>query len=787
MERRKSSKHNGPPTPWKRKPLLLQEDEVDDAPQQKRQVKRIKLRLSEGPASRPTSRDGERSLLKPAQWEGSSILDSEAQKESGLALQPLTAASSNLKVEEGSNSPIVGPPPPLMVASPTILTRIKAQPRNANERAMMQDIETLETMLQLGSYRSNSSIQATDPQPVTLTSSASHHPTHEWHDGPARSPPPLWAHSAGDLSQVTTLCPFPSKSKSKAKLSPVMVKSSRSGIARGLLLTTRPMVGQEVARKIDGTGGRWEFELVVRGRKGSAVKKEVRHVTKEGEATGDKNGMPSSSQVRMEDEIFFSSSHASPSPPPTLGHLLSQDPSSLALYRAWQHCTSLYLFLSRPCVCRSGSECGCSEQGGLSLLPCQLPENVGAVAVGWVRVVGAQFVMDEDAGGGASGTMKVRWYMQMTVDEATWWLPSGGGKAAASAAWTSTRPPSQPASTSRTMPTSTSHNPFHHPTTRSLLLSLPCPNCHLTLPRHHWSHYLCPNCSTRFDAYVPSLAAGDVDFGTAVVPTEGPRMDNGRAVWDKGRVRRELRVVQDGERGGVWKGVEYSWSARPGATAVASVRGPSTSTSSSATATVAHSLSLIHLLSSNPWTRRCKTHLSWLLAPSMPYERRTNQSNAFELEVALCSRSKRSKRKAHEPPLLELTGLEDIGVAHRLVELVEEVEQRVGVAAAAASSPGNGSRVASRAHLTVLGCDNVKHRLDLPQTGGVTYLHLGAPATLSVTTLDGVAGSGHKVKTMLNAMVVSGDVIWVPRGEKEEGVTVAIEAKALCVGMMLVE
>ncbi|PWN30027.1 hypothetical protein BDZ90DRAFT_3026 [Jaminaea rosea] len=490
----------------------------------------------------------------------------------------------------------------------------------------------------------------------------------------------------------------------------------------------------------------------------------------------------------------------------TLHDLIAGDTTQLALHRAWQYRASLYLFLARSST--EGSDT--AEKGGLSLLPCQLPNEVGAVAVGWARVVDAQ-VINADGSEGIRGSsrsrrgegVKVRWRLTVELDDESWWLPcvlnnecSDTSPSRGGSGWTSTRavqhllhPNTASSSVENLFPSK--------PT--SILQSIPCPTCHRATPRLRWSCHHCQACDTLIPARTPSLPAGDVDFGSSPLPTIGPRMDNGRAAWDSEAVRRKLStLLGDGGKEAV-KCAEYSWLSSP------------TPVDGAASAP-----SLVHLLSSGAWTKTSKGALSWLLSSAMPYER-TNGGNTFQLGLLLADSDSCKKQAAccnakEAGPLLHPLDMPDLTLAQRLLDLVDSIEQRSSASLCALGT--REPRVAHRALLTVAGCTGAKHRLELPGAEA-TYLHLGGPATLAATTATPDVAR-KATKTILNAMVANGDMLCVPatkakkrkekKGKKAQksseeaaaessaapapappapAVTITIEAKSLCIGLLL--
>ncbi|PWN99932.1 hypothetical protein FA09DRAFT_199121 [Tilletiopsis washingtonensis] len=72
-----------------------------------------------------------------------------------------------------------------------------------------------------------------------------------------------------------------------------------------------------------------------------------------------------------------------------------------------------------------------------------------------------------------------------------------------------------------------------------------CLRCGEIIVRRHWKGWRCERCNIDHKA-LPLLVARDVDFGRMRIDYSGPRMDNGRAMWQSGvGVQRTLQVWSD--------------------------------------------------------------------------------------------------------------------------------------------------------------------------------------------------------------------------------------------------
>lgn len=633
-------------------------------------------------------------------------------------------------------------------ASPKRKKKRSQKEPTAVEQRMLRDIETMEKLLQETGTKMTRRLE---PLPlVTAIPSMPREGLIRDTLGPPRLPP-LWSSDAKNISAVTALCP-PTSSRG------VGIKLSRGKIARGVLLSS--LKAALACDLHDGKQPTVKFAIPLP----SLVPRTAKQRGKEGvtlhlnEQRGE-SGVKANNQVPAEANCEASSSNDKPvsesagpaldtaGEVPSVGWL-KRHPGCMGLYAAWKYDTPLHLFLEGCAIedatasCKKGAD-------ALALLRCNLPNGCGAVSVGWARCAAVELSRDDE------GRRSAYFTLEMEPRQKPWWLETT----------TATSAPLQQLCTSDLA--------FASRRSRDFLRATACDQCHRVIHRTHWTHWHCEACNLEIPAIVPTVEK-DVDFGRTPMPTEGPRMDNGRALFVL-PVTRELRCWSDG-----LKSAHYLIP-----------RGGGGSGES------AQQVKMTHLLSHGYWKRQCDATIERILAPSMPYRRLPSDSNelpsTFSLAMAL------NDGGDAPPPYLAapiIDPLEDLDVSESLLGLAEDVERRIGRLPDMHSFSMLTVVVGQvNKSLPLLKSDRESSVETAAQHRQVTYLHLGAPHLLSVSKRE---ANAKGKKTLLNAMVAHGDVLTlkydvyktddhaIGTEEGDASLSIAVQGSGLCIGIFAI-
>lgn len=543
------------------------------------------------------------------------------------------------------------------------------------------------------------------------------------HSQPAQGIPPLWSRSANEFSQVTQLCPLaPPPSQAYA------LKVSRGGVARGILVTG---ISASHRRECITDDGRMVFEIPLSIAKKSEISTTVNHNTNQ-------------------TNVIQTSANDSTR--------LARIERTASLYRAWRDQSPVYLFCGRtPGVL--------IETSGIAVLPCRLPDEVNAVAIGWMHIL--QGRMSED-GSRALFTMQT----QHQPPEGHWWMPAaspdkgGWSRTTTRATW----------ETLGTAPLAPSHVAAESRRVRDLLRATVCDVCECVVHRLCWSSWNCTECGARMAAtFMPSVSR-DIDFGKMPIETQGPRLDNGRALFIA-PLHRKIEVWMDEV-----KTARYFFAQR-GTSEAGMVDDTSMVTSA-----------FVHVLSSGSWTEKCDRLLVALLEEDRPY-RRAVHTPWFTAALHL------SALPRLDPflPSGIVNPHDDIDTSETLLEASEAVEGLVSrfnafsVCSIVTACVGQSKRSLE----LKAGDDSGRKHCTSSQT---IYLHLGSNALLSVTQqrvapaaeqqkVTGKKTVNRRPHTLLNALVSHGDVVAVPASISADGneprFSLSIDSKQLCVGLVL--
>ncbi|CAO1629525.1 unnamed protein product [Parajaminaea phylloscopi] len=558
---------------------------------------------------------------------------------------------------------------------------------------------------------------------------------------PPRAPPSLWARDVAGIAEVTTLCPVPKSAKS------VCVRLSRGGIARGVLLGD---ASSSHGRNRLSLCGQLTIEIPgPRGKESTSAMPPTQEATVEVKSEDSSKGFLNTS---IRDTAAMSTNSVDS---PILLGALAHDPMTVGLCRAYVDSTPIHLFL---------------HSDALQLLPCRLPNEVGAVAVGWATVTGVQ----------PCSTKPNTLLLTLQMDEGPslhWWRPSS---AVAEPGWQQT---------TRRAKWSTLGTVVIHPSDvtaesrsdKSLLRATVCDVCRCAVRRTQWSRWECRECGADMQAtFVPNIRE-DINFGKMPIKFEGPRMDNGRALC-LSPVARSLKVWEDGIKSAHYN-VPKTCMTRP-------LRDASNGQTDSEGWQSLRPLSFIHILASGKWTTYCDDLLQSLLLRSMPYRRQDS-----ELMFSMALHTDTSQQQAGASPLPGQPFLLDlhkhVDAAEILIDSVEAVEAYIAryssfqTTSIAAAYVGQCKRQVELLGAHSSNGTDVKRQL--------LYLHLGSPALLCVTqrsSIPELSARGNDKRphsrTILNAVVSHGDVVAIPPGHRQAGpLRMYIEAAEVSVGLLL--
>lgn len=594
---------------------------------------------------------------------------------------------------------------------------------------------------------------------------------------PCRASPPLWATSTEELIAAAQLCPAP-----HANPRIVSIKLSRSLVARGVLLQksegsiscqgqltismpTRLRAQAATARDEKAPASsssssapvqvseppplppfRRSFMSQMMRRSSTPLALDGAHVkTEEPEAT------PQQPQPCKKDEFDSGSPSAESLPskvtPENRKSSQAADLAVLGLLSAFERGDKICVFLAGRCHCRDSTRpcfgVGC---GSLGLLPSSLPEQVGAVEVGSATVTKYD---------PASRPGLALFKIQFDEAETAWWHPIKNS------------------ATPWMIPTRLSDvdAPSLYP--QSILQGMPCSHCRAAVIRRHWAGWTCQQCGTMISASRINLSR-EVERGKLPIITDGPKMDNGRAIFSSA-ISRELRVWNDGI-----KVAKYMLPPDPTTTALrdasTGLAGPSNQPA------IIPGARLYHLLFNRKRKELADEYLEFLTETNVPYERTTqNLDRPDNLPVffSLCLSLKpvQAARPHVASPALR-NQEQDSKAIDDLLDVAEDVEELI-------------SRLADEEKLeqfdTLTGIVgqykrvlNLSHRSDGHAVNRpLAYLHLGSPATLIIQQQEqrSALSDGKAVNrgpaVVLNAMVSHGDDLLLCRSHESSSCKVS--------------